>query len=350
MPRRQAAAEARGVPGRTGARPAISALLPYRDAAATLDAAIASIAAQTFPDWELLLWDDGSTDRSRDIADAWSRRDRRIASLGGGPEGIVRALTACAGAARGPILARMDADDAAAPERFAVQHARLLAADQPGLVGSRVRIEGPAARSGQRRYEAWINGLVEPAAIRNEIFIECPAPHPTFFLWRTVYDAAGGYRAFDGPEDYDLVFRIAQSGRAIAKCPETLLTWRDFPGRLSRNDPRYAPARFRALKRQYLAAWFGAAGRPWYQWGAGAAGKPWLREWTSPRPAAVADINARKVGGVIHGYPVIPPEALPGPGAGFIVVAVGAPGARDQIRNWLIPRGHREFRDFVFVA
>ncbi len=86
-----------------------------------------------------------------------------------------------------------------------------------------------------------------------------------------------------------------------------------------------------------------------YQWGAGEVGKKWLREW-QPKPLAVVDINPRKIGRLIHDVPVIAPEELPPPGRAFVVIAVGAPGARNVIREWLTPRGYEEPRDFLFLA
>ena len=91
-------------------------------------------------------------------------------------------------------------------------------------------------------------------------------------------------------------------------------------------------------------------GRPFYQWGAGEVGKRWLREWQERKPEAVVDINPRKIGRRIHDAPVIAPEDLPPPGETFVVVAVGAPGARTDIRDWLTPRGYEETRDFLFLA
>ena len=62
------------------------------------------------------------------------------------------------------------------------------------------------------------------------------------------------------------------------------------------------------------------------------------------------DIHPRKIGREIHGVHVIAPDDLPGPNMTFIIIAVGAPGAREEIRAWLRPRGYVELRDFLFVA
>jgi FlaA1/EpsC-like NDP-sugar epimerase len=116
------------------------------------------------------------------------------------------------------------------------------------------------------------------------------------------------------------------------------------------NDPRYDEGAFRALKRHYLGHFPARAGRPLYQWGAGEVGKRWLREWGESAPVGVVDINPRKIGRTIHGVRVIAPEELPSPAACFVVVMVGTPGARDEIRGRLQPRGFRECEDYLFLA
>jgi hypothetical protein len=64
----------------------------------------------------------------------------------------------------------------------------------------------------------------------------------------------------------------------------------------------------------------------------------------------VIDINPRKIGATVHGIAVVPPEALPKPASTFTIITVGAPGARNEIRNWLAPRGYKEGVDFIFCA
>lgn len=330
--------------------PAISVILPFYNAADTLAEAVASIQRQSCPDFELILLDDGSTDASPRIAQRLAAADPRLHLITQPHAGIVAALQRACAAAQNPWLARMDADDIAAPQRLERQHALMRADPHIALCGTRVAVTGPNAGPGRHRYERWINALITPEDHLRELFVECPIAHPTFFMRRDAFQAVGGYQDHGGPEDYDLCLRLALAGHRLAKCPETLLEWRDLPGRLSMTSPRYSPEAFRALKRRHLRQTRLAQHPRFIQWGAGEVGKRWLREWDAPGPQAVVDINPRKIGRTIHGVPVIAPQDLPPPGRALILIAVGAPGARQTIRDWLAPRGYQEPQHYLFIA
>ena len=74
--------------------PRVSVILPFFNAAATLARAIESIQSQTLHDWELLLYNDGATDASPQIAESYAAQDPRIRILGGTHLGITAALAA----------------------------------------------------------------------------------------------------------------------------------------------------------------------------------------------------------------------------------------------------------------
>ena len=324
--------------------------MPVYNAADSVKAAVDSIRAQDFGDWELLAVDDGSTDGSGAVLADLAKADPRIRLIRTEHAGIVGALRTAVAGANGRYFARMDADDLARPERLRLQLACLAGDPGLGLCGGRVRMVGQSIGSGRHRYERWVNSLVSHEAITREIFVECPLPHPTFMISRDWYDRIGGYHECPWAEDYDLVMRLWLAGARFAKPKEFILDWGDHPGRLSMNDPRYGDGAFRALKSHYLAQVRARADRPLYQWGAGEVGKRWLREWGSAAPVAVVDINPRKIGRTIHGVHVIAPEELPPRAGCFIVVMVGTPGAREEIRGRLQPRGFLECEDYLFLA
>ena len=329
--------------------PRVSVILPFFNAEATLARAIDSIRAQTDHDWELILFDDGADDTSPAIAADAAREEPRIRICGGRRLGIVDALAAACAEARGEYLMRMYADDVSAPGRMPAQTALLESAPRMGVCGAQVEILD-ASGSGRLRYARWLERQCSHEDIVRELFVECPLPHPTFMMRRAAYEDIGGYQDHGWPEDHDLLMRFWIGGWRIGKVGETLLSWQDGPDRLSMRDPRYAEASFRALKRHYLFVTYLKDRPRFHQWGAGEVGKRWLREWGARRPEAVVDVHPRKIGQRIHDFPVIEAEALPPPGETFIVVMVGAPGARADIRGWLGPRGYRELEDFVFLA
>jgi len=168
-------------------RPDLSVLLPCHNAATTLGETISSLEAQTFSDFETIAVDDASTDDTRLILDEWAGRDPRVRVITGPGNGIVPALQLACREARGVLLARMDADDIAAPERLATQVS--LLDREPGLAGCGAHVElFPAADvgSGYRRYEAWINSLDSVEDVVRNACIECPIAHPTLVLRQSV--------------------------------------------------------------------------------------------------------------------------------------------------------------------
>ena len=361
--------------------PRVSVLLPCRDAARHLSAAIASVRAQTFTDYEVVAVDDGSRDDTLDRLHDWAGQDPRVRVLATPRRGLVPALATGLAAVRGELVARMDADDVALPARLEAQVA--LLDDDPSIAACGTGVEyfpADRVRAGARRYQAWVNGLVRPEEIARDIFVECPIPHPTLVIRRNVLVGIGGYRELGWPEDYDLVLRLWAAGYRMAKVPEILYRWREGDDRASRSDPRYDPARFRRLKVHFLRRTLLAAGRAAVVWGAGPVGKAFARELAAAGTpiAAFVDLDPKKIGQEIHGAPVLAPgelerflsgdthgddDAAAGddparrpPGASrpglrpLVLAAVGQAGARAEIRAECRRQGLEESEDFIAIA
>jgi GT2 family glycosyltransferase len=339
------------------ADPAISVLLPVRDAADTVDQAVASLLAQTMRDLEVVAVDDGSTDGSGERLESWARRDGRVRVLRRPPRGLVPALQDGLTACRAPLVARMDADDLCHAERLAAQREYLEAHPGVGVVGSLVAgctLDGQPLARGMTRYLDWSNRLCAPAEIARERFIESPLVHPSVVMRRSVL-AAAAYRDGPFPEDYELWLRLLGQGVSLAKVPRVLFTWREHPARATRRDPRYSPRNHRTLKLEALLAGPLARDVPLLFWGAGIEGKPLLRALRARgRTAqAVIDIDPRKIGNRVHDTPVVPQAALPGllarhPDA-LVLIAVGIPEARPGIRADLAALGLAEGERYFFL-
>jgi Glycosyl transferase family 2 len=209
--------------------PAISVIMSVFNNAPHLDAAIGSICAQTFTDFEFLIVNDGSTDGSGAIIDEWASRDSRIRPLHQDNHGFIYSLNRMIAEARAPWLARMDGDDISYPERFAEQMAWL--SDNPGyaIVGTQIDL---------------IDDRGQPAGIANRV-PQTPAQfeavrehgplmmHNSVLMGRDVVQAIGGYRAaFRHAEDYDLWLRTMEQ-MPMANLAQALVAYRQSPSQVS---------------------------------------------------------------------------------------------------------------------
>lgn len=328
--------------------PRVSILLPIFDAAPTLPAALASLRAQTYSDFEIVAVDDGSRDDSLAVLE--SCPEPRLRLVRRPHAGLVAALNAGLAACTGTLVARMDADDVAHPDRLAAQVAFLDARPDVGVASCLV--EGVDAGPGMSRYIAWLNTVREPSEIAHARFIESPIAHPSVLARRELLD----YRDQGWPEDYELWLRLLAAGVRFAKVPRVLLGWRDHPSRATRTRPEYASERHRALKLHYLLAGPLASPAPIVFWGAGTEGKPMLCALRTLGVSVpwVIDVDARKIGNVVHGARVVHERELGAilaslPGA-RVLVAVGVPSARPGIRAALSRQGLVEGESFWFLC
>lgn len=328
----------------------ISVILPFRDAAATLGAALDSVLVEACVG-EVIAVDDGSLDGGRALLEARAVHDGRLRLVHAGGVGVARALALGVARARGDYLARMDADDVSRPGRIAASVAALEASPRLAAVGTRVRAF-PAPAEGMLAYLAWQNGIVTPDDVRREIFVEAPLCHPSVTLRRAALEAVGGYKDTPWPEDYDLWLRLVGAGYDLAKVPEVLLDWRRGAGKVTVTDPRCSQRALTAARAAYLPAAL-PAGRALYVWGAGRAGRRLARELEGrgATVSAFVDIDPEKIGRRARGAPILAPAALesatPRP---FVIVAVATRGARDVVSARLADVGFASSRDFLCAS
>ena len=107
----------------------------------------------------------------------------------------------------------------------------------PGCPGSCFRTDRELT-PGQVHYQDWGNSLISADSIEEQIFVESPIMHPTFFLKRDFYQKMGGYLEHPWPEDYDFLLRSFLKGARLEKVPQILLEKRDSDTRIVRTDPR----------------------------------------------------------------------------------------------------------------
>ncbi|MGC8960616.1 MAG: glycosyltransferase family 2 protein [Chloroflexia bacterium] len=211
--------------GRRSTCPRVSVVIAAYNAAPFLEEAIDSILHQTFPDLELIVVDDGSTDETPQILDRYA--DSRIIRLRNETnQGVARARNGGNAVARGEYLAVQDADDLSTPDRVEKQVAFLDAHPEIGLVGSQGILFGEGAST---RLQVPLHNTEIQALLLGE---NCLL-HSSLMMRREVFEAAGGYdETYAAAEDYDLVLRIAERA-CVANLPAPLYLKRMAPGSIT---------------------------------------------------------------------------------------------------------------------
>lgn len=333
--------------------PSVSIVMPFRNAAATLPEALASVLAQDFGDWELLAVDDHSTDGSAEVVRALAGGDRRVRLLANeGPPGVVGASITAGRAAVGEWLARMDADDVSHPQRLSRQRAMARARPELDVIGCRVEILSPLG-DGMVRHVDWVNTMMEPAEIANARFIENPMVHPSSLMRKSAVEAAGGYLEVPWAEDHDLFLRMLERGSVFGKVPETLLKWRDSPGRLTRRDPRYGDACRHRMRAHFLSRMEAVKERGVAIAGAGPIGKTLALELQAlaVEVRGFFDVHPRRIGETIHGAEVAGLDQFGRRWRDTVLLsAVGVPGGREEVAGLAEEAGYVEGGDFWAVC
>ncbi len=215
------------------AAPRVSVVLAVHDQARWLPATIASVQAQTCPDWELLLVNDGSTDDTAAIA-ARAAADPRIRYLPGPHRERCAARNRGIAAASAPLIAFLDGDDLWHPEKLARQLEALDAHPDAVLCYTIARYVDHAGRPLPiRRPPAPLSGEVLPRLARANIMILA-----SVVVRRSVLDVVGGFdEAMPtlGCEDWDLWLRVARCGPVVV-VPEELTFYRVHPANTAREQ------------------------------------------------------------------------------------------------------------------
>lgn len=201
----------------TDRKPLISVVMSARNEAPYIDAAVASVLAQTFTDFEFVIHDDASSDGTSELLRAWAARDPRIRLQRSDESlGVWSACNRAIGTARAAIIARMDGDDIAHPDWLARLYDVLSERPDVVLVGclwTGMDATGRKVRAADR----W--RVTQPS-------IFPPFGHGSSMFRRAAFDRVGGYRReCIYWEDFDLTLRLAREGRVLV-VPEELYRYR----------------------------------------------------------------------------------------------------------------------------
>lgn len=205
--------------------PLLTVVMPVYNGERYLNQAIESVLSQTYTHFEFLIIDDGSSDESGSIIEAFAGKDKRVRLISLKHNGgISAAMNRAIKSAKGDFIVRADADDICQPDRFAKQLNYLLRHPKIGVLGSFFCLfqTNSADCRVVEQQTSWIKDG------------RPPVNHPTCFIRTKLFARYGYYDSrFDNAEDTELWFRFYKQGVVFDNLPECLYKKRVHPDSVS---------------------------------------------------------------------------------------------------------------------
>ena len=213
----------------------ISVLMGIYNCGDTLANAVASIQNQTYPNWELILCDDGSTDNTYDVAKSLADNDDRIILIKNEKnQGLNITLNNCLAKATGDFIARMDGDDECVPEKFEKQLAFLNTHSEFDIVSSHMTWFDETGE--------WGISKTPEYPTKEQVVTGSPICHAPVMMRKECMDAVGGYtvdKRMIRVEDVNLWIKLYAKGYKAYNIQEPLYRMRNDQNALNRRKYKY---------------------------------------------------------------------------------------------------------------
>lgn len=238
-------------------KPLVSIIMGTYNCENTIRKSIESILAQSYTDWEFIICDDASTDRTYEICREYGDRDRRFRIVKNKRNRkLAAALNRCLGIAKGTYIARMDADDISLPVRLE---------REVDFLESHADIDAVGCCSYVFDGESVITRRMYPEhPEKQDLLLGPPYLHPAICVRKQVYENLNGYvsdKYTARAEDLELWFRFYEKGYAGYNLQEFLYVYRetmdDYKKRTLKAGMQTAKVFFNGYKRLHF---------PWYFW------------------------------------------------------------------------------------
>jgi len=226
--------------------PGVTVIMGVYNGEEFLEESVESILRQSYPNFEFIIVDDGSTDKTDALLRQYA--DQRVRIISQERQGLTKTLIKAAKEARGTFIARQDADDVSAPDRLEKQVSCLECDAGNGLVGTWASIiDYDGTKIGECHYETDALNMHKQLMLCNQFV------HGSLMFRASAYENIGGYREeFKYAQDYDLALRIAEKWK-LENLDEEL-----YGHRLRKNMVSLAnnleQSRYRDLARQLAVA------------------------------------------------------------------------------------------------
>ena len=332
--------------------PAISILMPVKNTAHFLTECLESIMNQTEIDFELIAIDDHSTDESYSILSRYSIKDQRVKSYKNTGNGIIEALRLAYSKSSGKFITRMDSDDIMSLNKLKVLKSNLIEFGNGHIALGKVKYfsENPLGE-GFKRYEEWLNSLIEKGINFEGIYKECVIPSPCWMVYREDLEKCNAFNPNEYPEDYDLAFRFYVEGLKPIPCNQILHHWRDYATRTSRTHVHYADHTFLDIKMRYFIKLDFDSTKNLVVWGAGDKGKTIAKKLIAQKIKFtwICD-NPKKIGKHVYDQLMLPFSVLETIDNSQSIITVANTNAQDEINRFFNEQNLILNKDYFFFC
>ena len=330
----------------------VSILIPFKNTFSFLPECLRSIFNQTHTNWELIIVDDFSTDKSYELVYEYAQKEERITLLKNKTPGIISALRLALSHSKGKLITRMDSDDIMHKDKLTILAKNLLRFGKKHIATGLVRyFSAEGISEGYKKYEEWLNCLTIKGTNYSEIYKECVIPSPCWMIHKDDLIACDAFNPNRYPEDYDLTFRFCEHQFKVIPCDKILHYWRDYHTRASRTDSHYAENSFLELKVHYFLKLHYNPEKKIVIWGAGKKGKTLAKlliantisfEWICDNP--------KKIGKHIYNKLLKPFTYLETINNTQSIITVANQKEQDTIRHYLKAHRKEQMVDYFFFC
>lgn len=227
--------------------PMISVVMSVYNGEKYLTEAIESILNQTYRNFEFIIINDGSTDKSLEIIEKYKKQDKRIVLMSRENRGLVDSLNEGFLLAQGKYIARMDADDISLPLRLEKQFDFMESNPEIGISGTWIEVFDRTVPNQIGRYS------LEDEMIKAELLFSSPFAHPSVIIRKAIlrkYNFYYSKHCLDA-EDYELWFQYSKVTQ-LANIPHALLRYRVLPDSITRKADEDSASRESTLRSVYV--------------------------------------------------------------------------------------------------
>ncbi len=232
----------------------VSIILPVKNVDRWIEKTLISIQQQTYHDWELIIVDDHSEDRTLDILKVFAEEQPDKIKIYRNPgSGIIPALQCALSKSSGKYITRIDGDDLMPKDRLNLHVEKLNSSPNKAIVTGKVKyFHENEVSEGYLKYEKWLNERTVLNDHFKHIYRECVIASPNWMCYRQDLLKYKLFESLEYPEDYDLVLKWYQYNFEVLSVNDITLLWREHPDRTSRISKYYQQKAFFELKTKRL--------------------------------------------------------------------------------------------------